>query len=50
MASEENTTIEVSGRDNMMLDAGETQLLTAGSDQYVSVRADKPILLTQVRS
>ena len=48
MASEDNTIVEVSNRVSTVLEAGQSEMFIIDSDEYVSIRADKPILLSQV--
>ena len=49
MASEDNTTITITGRDSIVLNGGQTREVELTSYEYVYFNADKPILLTQVR-
>ncbi|XP_067936654.1 uncharacterized protein [Watersipora subatra] len=47
IAAENDTVVEVSSRTSVSLNAGKSQTIAARSDEYISFRSNKPILLTQ---
>lgn len=48
-ASGDDTLVEVTNKINFYLQAGQTRQITIGSSEYLSIKANKPILVAQVR-
>lgn len=48
IASEDATSVEISGRETVKLNAGQKYQAVIGSDEYMAIMADKPVIVAQV--